>query len=321
MRKLLNTIHILARIFLYLSVIGVLLLYFFKPGILEAVQKIVPTANTGAWLAEVTALSIAAVLFAVAELAYKSLLDNEYRVLLSSSVLKPAFDRYDLSDKRFTKTAKGEFDFNASLRDVTDVKERVMQELAWERQNCRKLQKKTIGNKVFALLFFVAGLVFVIYPIVHYLITRTLLTLAVGTVLDYGSLVALILTIAIVFEIGNNQGQIRRLNTILSIRGRSDELSEKPPVLPAVQPEPAVYSAPAPYVYEAPKPAAPSVPVAEPAPAAPAMPVVPAEPVKPEEPWKPEPVWSGVPEEPKIEEKPQESPFVNLTPEEETPDE
>ena len=92
MRKLLNTIHILARIFVYLSVIGVLLLYFFKPGILEAVQKIVPSANTGAWLAEVTALAIAAVLFAVSELAYKSLLDNEYRVLLSSSVLKPAFD-------------------------------------------------------------------------------------------------------------------------------------------------------------------------------------------------------------------------------------
>ena len=193
-----------------------------------------------------------------------------------------------------------------------------MQELAWERQNCRKLQKKTVGNKVFALLFFVAGLVFVIYPIVHYLVTRTLLTLTVGTLLDYGSLVALILTVAIVFEIGNNQGQIRRLNTILSIRSRSDELSEKPPVLPAVQPEPVVYSAPAPYVYEAPKPATPSVPVAEPAPIAPAVPV---EAVKPEEPWKPEPVWSGVPEEPKAEDKPQESPFVNLTPEEETQDE
>ena len=111
-----------------------------------------------------------------------------------------------------------------------------------------------------------------------------------GTVMDYFSLVAILLTLLIIFEIGNNQGPIRRLNTILSIRSRSDELNEKP-VLPASRPE-AVYAnaAPAAAVYEAPKPAAP------------------AEPVKPEETWSPEPAWTGVPEE-------TGSTFVNLTPE------
>ena len=133
MRKFLKTSHIIARIFLYICVIGVLLLYFFKPGVIGLAQKFVPEADNGAWLAVVTTLSVAAVMFAASELAFKSLTDNKYMILLSSSVLKPAYERYDLSDRRFSKPEKGEFDFNASLRDVTDEKERVMRELAWER--------------------------------------------------------------------------------------------------------------------------------------------------------------------------------------------
>ena len=34
MRKFLKTSHVIARIFLYICVIGVLLLYFFKPGVI-----------------------------------------------------------------------------------------------------------------------------------------------------------------------------------------------------------------------------------------------------------------------------------------------
>ena len=124
MRKFLKTSHVISRIFLYICVIGVLLLYFFKPGVLTLMQRFVPDADAGSWLALTTTLSIAAVMFAASELAYKSLLDNEFMITLSESVLKPVYSRYDLSDKRFSKPAKGEFDFNASLRDVTDGKAR-----------------------------------------------------------------------------------------------------------------------------------------------------------------------------------------------------
>ena len=47
MRKFLKTSHVISRIFLYLSVIGVLLLYFFKPGVISLVQQFVPTADSG----------------------------------------------------------------------------------------------------------------------------------------------------------------------------------------------------------------------------------------------------------------------------------
>ena len=308
MRKFLRTSHVISRVFLYVCVIGVLLLYFFKPGVIGLAQKLLPDTDSGAWLALVTTLSIAAVMFAASELSYKSLTDNEFMILLSSEVLKPAYGRYDLSDKRFSKPEKGEFDFNASLRDVTDEKERVMRELAWERQNSKKLQKKTVGNKIVTLFFFIAGLVFFFYPILFYPITHRLLSFSAGSLMDYFSIVALILAVVIIFEIGNNQGQARRFNTILSIRNRSDDLSEKP-ALPAVKPEPA-YSSPAP-VYEAPKPAASVSPV-ESAPA-------PAEPVRPEAAWKPEPEWTGVPAD-NDEDKPQGSAFVNLTPEESSED-
>ena len=299
MRKFLKTSHVISRIFLYLSVIGVLLLYFFKPGVISLVQQFIPTADTGAWLALVTTLSIAAVMFAASELAYKSLTDNEFMITLSTSILETTYKRYDLSDRRFSKPAKGEFEFNQGLRDVTDEKERVMYELSWEKQNNKALQKKTVGNMIVALIFFIAGLVFFFCPLVWYPAAKSLMSFETGTVMDYFSLVAVILTLFIIFEIGNNQGPIRRLSTILSIRTRSDELNEKP-VLPASRPE-AVYAnaAPAAAVYEAPKPVAPAEHVVT-------APVSAPEP----EPWSPEPAWTGVPEETGG------STFVNLTPDE-----
>ena len=313
MRKFLKTSHVISRIFLYLCVIGVLLLYFFKPGVLTLMQRFVPGADTGSWLALVTTLSVAAVMFGASELSYKSLLANEFMITLSDSVLKPVYGRYDLSDRRFSKPAKGEFDFNASLRDVTDGKERVMYELSWEKQHNRKLQKKTVGNKIVTLVFFIAGLAFFLCPVIVYPLTKNLMTLPTGTPLDYFSLVAIILTMIIVLEIGNNQGQSRRLNTILSIRTRSDELSEKP-VLSEARPE-AFYTAAKP-AYEAAKPSTASVFVPEQVVTSPAAVTVSApEPVKPEETWSPEPVWTGVPEDLSTEEKPGESAFVNLTPE------
>ena len=83
MRKFLKTSHVISRIFLYICVIGVLLLYFFKPGVLTLMQRFVPDADAGSWLALTTTLSIAAVMFAASELAYKSLLDNEFSQNLS----------------------------------------------------------------------------------------------------------------------------------------------------------------------------------------------------------------------------------------------
>ena len=306
MRKFLKTSHVISRIFLYVSVIGVLLLYFFKPGVISLVQQFIPTADTGAWLALVTTLSIAAVMFAASELAYKSLTDNEFMITLSSSILETTYRRYDLSDRRFSKPAKGEFEFNQGLRDVTDEKERVMYELSWEKQNNKALQKKTIGNMIVALIFFIAGLVFFFCPVVWYPITKGLMSFETGTVMDYFSLVAVLLTLLIIFEIGNNQGPIRRLSTILSIRTRSDELNDKP-VLPASRPD-VFYAnaAPAAPMYEAPKPAAPAEHVVT-------APVSAPEPAKPEETWSPEPAWTGVPEETDAEQT-HGSAFVNLTP-------
>ena len=313
MRKFLKTCHVIARIFLILCIAAVLLLYFFKPGILELVKTVLPAANNAAWLAVVTTLSLAAVMFAAAELAYKGLNDNEFLGTLSSSILKPAYEAFDLdlSDKRFSKIESGELDFNASLRDVTDGKERMLRELAWERQHCRKLQKKTVGNCIVVLLFFLTGLAFVLYPIIFFLVTGKLMGLPVGTGVDYVSIAALILAVVMIFECGSNQGYQRRLNTIVSIRTRSDDYMRMPAALPGafsvpeehipaavpvVKPEPAEKpAAQENTVQEAPKPAA-------------------------EETWKPEPAWTGVPEE-QVMEMPHENPFVIMTPGEEKTEE
>ncbi len=317
MSKFLKTCHVITRIFVYLCLISVLLLYFFKPGIMEWVQTILPAVDNGAWLALVTTLSFAAVMFAASELAYKSLQDNEFLSTLSTSVLKAAFEKFNLNDKRFSKTAKSEKELNESLRDITDRKERIMQELSWEKHNSKKLQKRTIGNKAGSLFFLLAGLAFFLYPIIYYIIMKKPLSVPVGTPLDFCTIVALILTVVIILECGNNQSLLRRLNTILAIRDRGEAYDENEAAQPAPAPGAPVYvysAPPAPAATPAPVPGAP---VPEEEPAAPAVPAVPAaaEPEPPEEVWQPE-TWTGVPEEePAAEETPASS-FIHLTPEE-----
>ena len=48
MRKFLKTSHVISRIFLYLSVIGVLLLYFFKPGVMNLLQHMISATGASA---------------------------------------------------------------------------------------------------------------------------------------------------------------------------------------------------------------------------------------------------------------------------------
>ncbi len=329
MSKFAKTCHVIARLFVYLCVILVLLLYFFKPGVLEWAQTIFPAADNGSWLVVVTTLSIAAVLFATSELAFKGLQDNEFMATLSTSVLKPAYENFDLSDKRFSKAVKSERELNETLRDISDGKERVMQELAWEKQNSRKLQKRAVGNKIVVLFFLLAGLAFFLYPVVFYLLTKRLPWVQSGTVLDYFSIVALILTMVIVLECGNNQGLLRRLNTILGIRGRSDDISESEAAADTVAAAPVyLYSAPAPVtVTPVSSPVAAAATTAgaavseesvQEAAAAPTAAAAPATTLPPEEIWHPE-NWSGVPEEAAAENESSDTSFIHLTPEE--PDE
>ncbi len=312
MRKFLKTGHVISRVFLILCIVAVLLLYFFKPGIMEIAKGFLPGVNNGSWLAVVTALAVAAVMFAASELAYKSLTDSEFMVTLSSAVLKPAYDAFDLSDKRYSKVESGEKEFNAGLRDITDGKERVLRELAWEKQHCRKLQKKKVGNTAVSVVFFIAGLLFFLYPLVIYLVSGRLMELPVGTAADFVSIGALILAVVIILECGSNQGYQRRLNTILSIRSRGEEYMKSPAPAAAL---PNTIPAPAEYV---PAPVKPPV-QAEAKPEVTAKPeakeTAAAAPAPAEENWKPEPQWTGVPEE-QVMEVPHESPFVIMKPEE-----
>ena len=310
MKKFLKTCHVISRVLLYLCVISTLLLYFFKPGVLEMAKNILPAVSNGAWLATVTVVAAAAVMFSFSDLAYERLQNNEFLVKLSSSVLKSVFEENDIDNRRIEKVPVGEKDFNASLRDVADGRERILRELAWEKQHSKKLQKQIVGNKIVMLIFLVAGLAFLAYPVVYYFRYKEMLSMPTGTLLDYCSLLGLILTMVIILEIGSNRGLLRRLNTILSIRDRHEELKTQPAVtaVPFVTPvpAPAPYTAPQQSASEtsaSPVPQEETVSAAVPAPAS-----APAQ----EEVWHPEPAWTGVPEE----EEKTESAFVNLTPDE-----
>ena len=317
MRKFLKVCHIISRIFIFLCVASALVLLFLRPEGLGFGPA--PTTDGSFWKVFATTLGLAAVMFAASDWAYRLLEDNDFLEVLSSSILKPAFDRHDLSDKRFHKTSANELDFNASLRAISDGKERTLQELAWEKKNNKQLQKKTVGNGIVSLIFFLLGLLFLVYPIVMYFLTGQVLALPGADILAYVAVAAVVLTFIIIFDYTGYQKALRRLNTVLSIRSRCDEIYEAERTdLVRPKPLPAFLQTPAPE--EASAAPAPAAPEAEPAPKTPAPVILPEEvPAEaPAEPVKEEPVVPEIPElevEPVVPAEPKESAFESLTPE------
>ena len=268
MQKFLRVCRVISRILIILSVAAILLLYYLRPDSFAFIG-IRSAANENFWLVFGTTLAMAAVMFAASDWAFTSVEEKEFLMTLSSSVLRPCYDEHDLSDRHYAKAAAAdELDFNANLREVTDEKERVLQELAWERKNNKRLKGKAAGNGIVSLIFFVAALFFLIYPIVIYLIRGQLLTLPDGSFMPYFTIVAVILVLLILCDNTGYRNLQRRLNTILSIRNRNDVLTEAPAPAPAVPaPVPAPVAAPAPAPAAAPAPEAPVFP---------AEPIVPA---------------------------------------------
>lgn len=225
MRKFLKVCHIISRVFVFLCVAAAIVLLFLRPDGLPFGMS-AKVAGGAFWRVFATTLALSAVMFSASDWAYRTLEENEFLEVLSSSILKPALAKHDLSDKRFQKTSADELDFNAGLRNISDGKERVLQELAWEKKNNKRLQKKLVGNGIVSLVFFLLALVFLIYPIVPYLMTGMVLGLPGGEALAFLAVAAVVLTFIIIFDYTGYQKALRRLNTVLSIRERSDEVYE-----------------------------------------------------------------------------------------------
>ena len=249
MRKFLRACHFISRILIVLCVAAILVLYYYRPDSFAFIG-VRGAAHESFWLVFGTTLGMASVMFAASDWAFTSLEEKEFLVTLSSSILHPCYDEHDLSDRHYAKAASaGELDFNANLREVTDGRERIMQELAWERKNNKRLKGKAAGNSIVSLVFFLAALFFLIYPIVLFLVKGQLLTLPDGSFMPYFTMAAVGLTLLILCDNTGYWVLQRRLNTVLSIRNRNDALDNAPTAptpLPAPAPASAPVSAPAP---------------------------------------------------------------------------
>ena len=296
MRKFLRVCHIISRILIILCVAAILALYYIRPtGV--SFHGIGGAETWDFWLVFGTTLGMSAVMFAASDWAFTSMEEKDFLVNLSSSILRPCYDEHDLSDRHYAKAAAAdELDFNANLREVTDGKERVLQELAWEKKNNKRLKGKATGNSIVSLIFFLAALFFLIYPFVLYAVKGQLLVLPDGGFMPYFTFAAVALTLLILCDNTGYQTLRRRLNTVLSIRNRNDGLREVHAALPA---------APA--------------PVPAPAPAAPAPTFVQAAPNPvPETPYYA--AAAGAPEAEAAREERTDSVFESLSPEEDMPE-
>ena len=250
MRKFLRVCRIISRILIVLSVAAILALYYFRPENLAFLHIGGSAAEESFWLVFGTTLAMAAVMLAASDWAFTSVEEKDFLATLSSVVLRPCYEAHDLSDRRYAKAAStDEMDFNANLREITDGKERLMQELAWERKNNKRLKSKAAGDGIISVVFFVAGLFFLIYPIVLFAVKGQLLALPDGSFMPYFTMAAVVLTLLILCDNVGYRILQRRLNTVLSIRQRNDGLEEAPAAVPALAaaatPAPAPAAAPA----------------------------------------------------------------------------
>ena len=237
MRQFLKVCHIISRVLIFLCVAAAMVLLFFRPEGL-GFGPVPATTDGSFWKVFATTLGLSAVMFAASDWAYRTLEDNDFLQQLSSSVLKPAFERNDLSDRRFHKGASDELEFVASLRTVSDEKERTLQELAWEKRNNKSLQKKVVGNGIVSLIFFLLALLFLVYPIVIYFAKGQVLGLPGADLQAYFAVAAVVLTFIIIFDYTGYQKALRRLHTILSIRERCDEIYEQERCAEPARPKP-----------------------------------------------------------------------------------
>ncbi|MBO7669079.1 MAG: hypothetical protein J6S60_00685 [Oscillospiraceae bacterium] len=268
MRKFLRVCRIISRILIVLSVAAILALYYFRPESLAFLRIGGGAAAESFWMVFGTTLAMAAVMLAASDWAFTSVEEKDFLATLSSTVLRPCYEAHDLSDKHYSKAASAdELDFNASLREVTDGRERVMQELAWERKNNKRLKSKATGNGIISVVFFVAGLFFLIYPIVLFAAKGQLLTLPDGSFMPYFTIAAVILTLLILCDNVGYRTLQRRLNTVLSIRLRNDGLEEARASVPALAPAATPVPAPAPAAAPAAPAPVPEEPISAPAPA------------------------------------------------------
>jgi len=238
MRNVLKICHIISRVLVFACVAAALLLLFVRP---EGIGY--GTADPRFWKEFSLVFSLAAVMFAASDWAYRVLEDNDFLEILSSSILAPVFERHDISDKRFQKAAADELEFNAGLRMISDSKERALQELAWEKKNNRRLQKKTVVSGIVSLAFFVVAMLFLLYPVIAFLVTGHVMELPGQDLLASFAVGAVVLTFLIIFDYTGYQRVQRRLNTVLSIRSRCDAVYEsertdliRPKQLPGVRP-------------------------------------------------------------------------------------
>lgn len=201
MRKFLRVCRIISRILIVLSVAAILALYYFRPENLAFLHIGGSAAEESFWLVFGTTLAMAAVMLAASDWAFTSVEEKDFLATLSSVVLRPCYEAHDLSDRRYAKAAStDEMDFNANLREITDGKERLMQELAWERKNNKRLKSKAAGDGIISVVFFVAGLFFLIYPIVLFAVKGQLLALPDGSFMPYFTMAAVVLTLLILCD-------------------------------------------------------------------------------------------------------------------------
>lgn len=183
-------------------------------------------------------------LLAVSDLFGKSSDDQRNMHTLSLSILNPIYNEFadrslfsdtngkDLRKQRYS----GESDFERSLRNIDDARDRAVRELIWERRNNEKRPGRARTNRLVRIVFLIlSALVLVGGTVLLFVFPQYFPELS-----SYGVeaiiIGSLVLVLATAFSSGSNYAYLQRIEMLLGLRERCENIISHPKPVPEFRP-------------------------------------------------------------------------------------
>ena len=185
------------------------------------------------WLQLMATISCSSVLFALSDLFKSSSDDRRSMSALSSSIVKPLYDRFselgllvDANGKNISKPEYvSESDFDRSLRSVSDENERVVRELVWENRNNTRRANRGRWNALCHVIFLLlSAILFLGGLVVLFVFPRWFPNVAVpnipGGFLDIIILCSFVLALVASFAHNGSFGYFQKLDMLFALKER-----------------------------------------------------------------------------------------------------
>lgn len=187
------------------------------------------------WLKLMAVISVSSALFALSDMFKESADDRRGMSILSSSIVKPLYDRFselgllvDADGKDLSKVKySSESDFDRSLRGIADNDERVVRELVWEKRSNAKRMSRSRGNSVLRVILLLLSVVLLVGSLALLFFFPQWFPTIPPVYLDCSILCSLVLALASSFAHKGGFVYFQKLEMLLGLKERCQAILDR----------------------------------------------------------------------------------------------